>query len=82
METQKEYGKLKLKEKKRAFSSLLVLFKFIFKIDFKEAKSLQENKELEKITDKFPENIEIAKEMLEILGNEQVKIEEAKDTRN
>ena len=60
----------------------IILFKIVFKINFKKAKSLQENKELEKITDKFPENIKIAKEMLEMLGNEGVKIEEAKDTRN
>jgi len=60
----------------------IVLFKFVFKINFKKAKSLQENKDAEKITDKFPENVEIAKEMLQMLGNEGVKIEEAKDTRN
>ena len=60
----------------------IVIFKIIFKIDFKRAKSLQENKELEKITNKFPENVEVAKEMLEMLGNEGVKIEEAKDTRD
>ena len=60
----------------------IILFKFIFKINFKKAKSLQENKELEKITDKFPENVEIAKEMLEMLGNKEVKIEEAKNTRD
>lgn len=58
----------------------IVLFKFVFKINFKKAKSLQENKEAERITDKFPENIDIAKEMLGMLGNEGVKIEEAKDT--
>ena len=60
----------------------IILFKFVFKINFKKIKSLQENKEMEKITDKFPENIEIAKEMLEMLGNKGVKIEEAKNTRN
>ena len=58
----------------------IILFKFVFKINFKKAKNLQENKEAEKITDKFPENIEIAKEMLDMLGNAGVKIEEAKDT--
>lgn len=58
----------------------IILFKFVFKINLKKAKSLQENKELEKITDKFPENIEVAKEMLDMLGNEGVKIEETKDT--
>lgn len=59
----------------------IVLFKFVFKINFKKAKSLKENKEAKKITDKFPENIEIAKDMLEMLGNKGVKIEEAKDTQ-
>ena len=63
-------------------SLTIILFKVIFKINLKKAKSLQENKEAQKITDKFPENIEIAKEMLQMLGNEGVKIEEAKDTRD
>lgn len=58
----------------------IILFKFVFKINFKNMKQKQENKELEKITDKFPENVEIAKEMLEMLNNKNVKIEEAKDT--
>lgn len=58
----------------------IILFKIIFKINLKKAKSMQENKEAEKITDKFPDNVEIAKEMLSLLGNEGVKIEEAKDT--
>ena len=58
-----------------------ILFKIIFKISFKKAKALEENKDLQKITDKFPENIEIAKEMLEILDNKDVQIEEAKDTK-
>ena len=59
----------------------IILFKFVFKINLKKAKELQENKELEKITDKFPKNVEVAKEMLGMLENEGVKIEEAKDTQ-
>lgn len=58
----------------------IILFGFIFKINTKKMKTLNENKEKEKITDKFPENIQIAEEMLEILENKTVKIEEAKDT--
>ena len=58
----------------------IILFKIIFKINIKKAKSMKENKEAEKITDKFPDNVEIAKEMLSLLGNKGVKIEEAKDT--
>ena len=58
----------------------IITFKIIFKINIKKMKEKSENKELEKITDKFPKNIEIAKEMLEMLDNKSVKIEEAKDT--
>lgn len=58
----------------------IILFKFVFKINIKKIKGLQENKEAEKVTDKFPKNIEIANEMLEMLGNKGVKMEEAKDT--
>jgi len=61
-------------------SLTIILFKFIFKINLKKAKEIQENKSLEKITDKFPENIQIAQEMLEMLDNKGVKIEEAKNT--
>ena len=57
-----------------------VIFKIVFKINFKKAKEFKENKELDRITDKFPENVEVAKEMLDMLGNNNVKIEEAKDT--
>ena len=58
----------------------IVIFKIIFRINIKKMKEKKENKELEKITDKFPENIEVAREMLEMLDNKSVKIEEAKDT--
>ena len=58
----------------------IVLLYILFKINLKKAKEIQENKELEKITNKFPENIEVAKEMLDMLENKGVKIEEAKNT--
>lgn len=59
----------------------IILFKIIFKINFKKAKELENNDSMQKITDKFPENIEIAKEMLEMLENKEVTIEQAKDTK-
>lgn len=59
----------------------IVLLKVIFKLDFKKAEKLDKNEELEKLTNKFPENIDIAKEMLGIVKNEKVKIEEVKDTK-
>ena len=59
----------------------IVVFKLVFKVSFKELKKISTNKELEKITNKFPENKEIAKEILEIVDNKDVKIEEAKNTK-
>lgn len=59
----------------------IVILKIIFKINIKKAKELQDNKKLEKTTDKFPENIYIAKEILGMIANDKVKIEEAKDTK-
>ena len=56
----------------------IILFKIIFKINIKKMKEKKENKELEEITDKFPQNVEVAKTMLEMLDNNSVKIEEAK----
>lgn len=59
----------------------IVLFKIIFKISLKKVKKLEQNKKMQIITDKFPENIEIAKEMLEMLGNKGVTIEQSKETK-
>lgn len=59
----------------------IIILKSIFKINKKEAKELENNKSAQAITDKFPENIDIAKEMLEMLNNKNVKIEQAKNTK-
>jgi len=59
----------------------IILLKFIFKINYKKAKVLEENSSMEKITSKLPENREIAKEMLEMLDNKTVKVEQEKDTK-
>lgn len=59
----------------------IIILKIIFKINKKEAKELENNKSAQAITDKFPENIDIAKEMLEMLNNKNVKIEQAKNTK-
>lgn len=61
-------------------TTIMVILKLILKINLKKAKKLNDNKELEKITDKFPENINIAQEMLEMVGNKKVQIEQAKNT--
>ena len=59
----------------------IVLLKYVFKIDVKKAKKLNQNPEIEKIIDRFPDNIEIAQEMLEMIDNKNVKIEEIKNTQ-
>ena len=45
----------------------IILLKIVFNVKIKEIKELKENKKLEKITNKFPNNKEIAKELLAIL---------------
>lgn len=57
----------------------LILF-FIMQIDFKKVKQISENKELIEITNKYPENIEICKTILNKLKNEEVAIEENNDS--
>lgn len=57
----------------------LILF-FIMQIDFKKVKQISESKELNEITNKYPENIEICKNILKELKNENVKIEENEDS--
>ena len=59
----------------------ILLLKYIFKISIKKVKALQQNTSMQEITDKFPENMAIAKEMLEMLKNKNVKIEQAKNTK-
>lgn len=56
----------------------MTLIGFAFKINKKQSSNLAENKELEELTNKFPDNITIAKEMLEMLKNDKVKVEELK----
>jgi len=60
---------------------ILILLKLILKINFKELKELEKNEKLDKITNKFPENIEICKSILKKLENESVKIEEDKQSK-
>ena len=60
----------------------LVGLKIIFSVNTKKIKKLAENQELDKIASKFPSNIELCKKYLHKLNNENVEIEEEKDTEN
>lgn len=60
----------------------LVLLKIIFGINVKKVKKIADNKELDKIAAKFPDNVELCSKYLKKLNNENVKIEESKNTEN
>ena len=55
---------------------LLFVLKFIFDINLTKVKKIVEDKELDELTKKFPDNKEICKWYLRILKNENVQIEE------
>ena len=55
---------------------------FIFDFNMKKIKKIGENKELDELTQKYPENIEICKWYLKRLKNENVKIEEDKSSNS
>ena len=56
------------------------ILRFIFDFNMKKIKEIGEDKELDKLTQKYPENIEICKIYLKKLKNENVKIEEDKNS--
>ena len=59
---------------------LAVILKYLFGYNIRKIKKIAENKELDEISKKYPSNIEICKEYLKKLNNQDVKIEENKDT--
>mgnify|MGYP001851431617 FL=1 len=63
----------------------IVLLKIGFNVKIKDIKRIKEigyDKELNKIADKFEDNKEICKKILDKLGNKDVKIEENSDTKS
>ncbi len=59
----------------------IIVFKIVFKVRIKEIKRVNENKELEEFTNKFPENRKVTEEILDMMENKEVTIEEEKDTK-
>lgn len=59
---------------------MYLVLKFIFDYNIKKVKEIGENKQLDELTQKYPENIEICKEYLKKLNNENVQIEEDKNS--
>lgn len=58
------------------------ILRFIFDFNMKKIKEIGEDKQLDELTQKYPENIEICKSYLKKLNNENVKIEEDKTSNS
>lgn len=56
------------------------ILRFIFGYNIKKIKNIGEDKGLDELTQKYPENIEICKYYLKKLNNENIKIEEDKNS--
>ena len=55
---------------------VVIVLKWVINVKVKEIKELADNKKLDELTDKLPENTEIAKGILKQLKNEDVKIKQ------
>lgn len=59
---------------------IYIVLRFMFDVNIKELKRIGEDRELDGLTQKYPENIEMCKWYLKKLNNENVKIEEDKNS--
>lgn len=63
------------------FIVVLIILYFILEVNIKKVKEIAENKRLNELTNKFPENLDICKSILKDLNNENVTIEEEKESK-
>lgn len=61
---------------------LIIVLKIVFDYSLKKIKEISKDIELDKISKKYPDNIEICKEYLKMLKNENVKIEKNDNTKS
>ena len=61
---------------------MYLILRFVFDYNMNKIKEIGEDKELDKLTQKYPENVEICKWYLKRLKNENVKIEEDKNSNS
>ena len=59
---------------------ILIALKFVLQMDITTLKRIAKDKELDKLTNAFPSNIEICKKICAMIGNTTVKIEEDKNS--
>lgn len=60
---------------------ILIALKIILNMDMDIIKKIAKNEKLDKVTNAFPENIEICKKICQMIGNDKVKIEEDKQSK-
>jgi len=61
---------------------VIALIYWVFEVNMKKIKKEAENKKLDELANKFPENEEICKTILKKFGNEKVKIKQNEDENN
>ena len=61
---------------------VILLLKVVLKIKIGKIKEIKENKQIQEIVDKFPENKEICREILKDLENTTTKIKESENKEN
>ena len=61
--------------------ALTIILKYIFDYNVKKINSLGSDNKLDEIAKKYPSNIEMCKEYLKKINNENVEVEENKDTQ-
>lgn len=59
---------------------LAIIVSIVFNIDIKKIEKIGMEEKLNKLTEKYPGNVEICKDILRDLKNEDVKVEEDKDS--
>lgn len=57
-----------------------IFIKIVFSVDIKKVKEISKNEYLDKITSKYPDNINICKEILKKINNDSVNIVEDKNS--
>ena len=60
----------------------IILIYFTFGIKLKKIKELTKNERIKELTDRFPEDKEICKEMLSMIDNNKVKIKQSENDRS
>ena len=59
-----------------------LVLRYIFDVKMKKIKEIGTDTELDELTKKYPDNIDICREYLKMLGNEDVNIEEDKNSNS